>query len=253
LCHVPRLYQLVNSLQRDHSLPDQYAGSCLEQLRVAGDLQYSTACFSASTRHASAATIALPALIDVHPSVCLNLILTHHHAACAVVLSSAAVADPEISRVPFMIDSSKFHIVEAGLKCAQGKCIVNSISLKEGEEKFIRDATIVKNHGAAVVVMAFDETGQAAGCDDKVGILHPCLNMLFMLFRMQTALLVDLAAADIGLLHSLFASKLHSVSLIAVRQCLVASSAVMTVSIWECCACRVLVMCTRHNCVMSSP
>ena len=77
-------------------------------------------------------------------------------------------ADPEISRVPLMIDSSKFHIVEAGLKCAQGKCIVNSISLKEGEEKFKEQATIVKNHGAAVVVMAFDETGQAAGFDDKV-------------------------------------------------------------------------------------
>jgi 5-methyltetrahydrofolate--homocysteine methyltransferase len=74
-----------------------------------------------------------------------------------------------------MIDSSKFHIVEAGLKCAQGKCIVNSISLKEGEEKFIRDATIVKNHGAAVVVMAFDETGQAAGCEDKVSTSMPCL------------------------------------------------------------------------------
>lgn len=84
-------------------------------------------------------------------------------------------ADPEISRVPFMIDSSKFHIVEAGLKCSQGKCIVNSISLKEGEEKFIREATIVKNHGAAVVVMAFDETGQAAGFDDKVSTLMSCL------------------------------------------------------------------------------
>jgi cobalamin-dependent methionine synthase I len=77
-------------------------------------------------------------------------------------------ADPEISRVPFMIDSSKFHIVEAGLKCAQGKCIVNSISLKEGEAKFKEQATIVKNHGAAVVVMAFDETGQAATFEDKV-------------------------------------------------------------------------------------
>jgi 5-methyltetrahydrofolate--homocysteine methyltransferase len=81
---------------------------------------------------------------------------------------SLSLADPEISRVPFMIDSSKFHIVEAGLKCAQGKCIVNSISLKEGEAKFKEQATIVKNHGAAVVVMAFDETGQAAGFDDKV-------------------------------------------------------------------------------------
>lgn len=79
-------------------------------------------------------------------------------------------ADPEISRVPFMIDSSKFHIVEAGLKCSQGKCIVNSISLKEGEDKFREQATIVKNHGAAVVVMAFDETGQAAGFEDKVGL-----------------------------------------------------------------------------------
>eukprot|EP00879_Flechtneria_rotunda_P001912 GHRR01002085.1.p1 GENE.GHRR01002085.1~~GHRR01002085.1.p1 ORF type:complete len:831 (+),score=321.20 GHRR01002085.1:401-2893(+) len=67
-----------------------------------------------------------------------------------------------------MIDSSKFHIVEAGLRCAQGKCIVNSISLKEGEDKFREQATIVKNHGAAVVVMAFDETGQAAGFEDKV-------------------------------------------------------------------------------------
>ena len=59
-----------------------------------------------------------------------------------------------------MIDSSKFHIVEAGLKCAQGKCIVNSISLKEGEAAFRRHAKVVKDHGAAVVVMAFDETGK---------------------------------------------------------------------------------------------
>ncbi len=78
------------------------------------------------------------------------------------------VADPETSRVPFMIDSSKFHIVEAGLKCCQGKCIVNSISLKEGEEAFKRHARVVKRHGAACVVMAFDEQGQAATCEDKV-------------------------------------------------------------------------------------
>ncbi|PNH00078.1 Methionine synthase, partial [Tetrabaena socialis] len=80
------------------------------------------------------------------------------------------VSDPEISRVPFMIDSSKFSIVEAGLKCSQGKCIVNSISLKEGEDAFRRHAEIVKRHGAAVVVMAFDEQGQAATCEDKVRI-----------------------------------------------------------------------------------
>eukprot|EP00883_Tetradesmus_obliquus_P004913 jgi/Sobl393_1/1530/SZX69669.1 len=88
------------------------------------------------------------------------------------------IADPEISRVPFMIDSSKFHIVEAGLKCAQGKCIVNSISMKEGEAKFREHATIVKNHGAAVVVMAFDETGQAATCEDKVSMCSRAYRIL---------------------------------------------------------------------------
>ena len=70
-------------------------------------------------------------------------------------------AEPDIARVPVMVDSSKFGIIEAGLKCIQGKPIVNSISLKEGEEKFIHDALIVRRYGAAVVVMAFDEDGQA--------------------------------------------------------------------------------------------
>jgi 5-methyltetrahydrofolate--homocysteine methyltransferase len=70
-------------------------------------------------------------------------------------------AEPDIARVPVMIDSSKFSVIEAGLKCVQGKPIVNSISLKEGEEKFIAQAKLVRRYGAAVVVMAFDETGQA--------------------------------------------------------------------------------------------
>eukprot|EP00456_Euglypha_rotunda_P071157 TRINITY_DN6341_c0_g1_i4.p1 TRINITY_DN6341_c0_g1~~TRINITY_DN6341_c0_g1_i4.p1 ORF type:complete len:531 (+),score=71.00 TRINITY_DN6341_c0_g1_i4:149-1741(+) len=72
------------------------------------------------------------------------------------------VAEPSISKVPIMIDSSKFFIVEAGLQCVQGKCIVNSISLKGGEEEFIHNAKLIKRYGAAVVVMAFDEEGQAA-------------------------------------------------------------------------------------------
>jgi len=70
-------------------------------------------------------------------------------------------SEPDIARIPIMIDSSKFEIIEAGLKCVQGKCIVNSISLKEGEEKFIRQAEICNMFGASVVVMAFDENGQA--------------------------------------------------------------------------------------------
>ena len=70
-------------------------------------------------------------------------------------------SEPDISRVPIMIDSSKWSVIEAGLRCVQGKCVVNSISLKEGEEKFIEHAKLVRRYGAAVVVMAFDEAGQA--------------------------------------------------------------------------------------------
>ena len=80
------------------------------------------------------------------------------------------VSEPDVAKVPFMIDSSKFHVVEAGLKCSQGKCIMNSISLKGGEEEFLNQAKIVKRHGAAVVVMAFDEEGQAATEAEKVRI-----------------------------------------------------------------------------------
>src|SRR5262249_22295728 len=74
------------------------------------------------------------------------------------------------ARVPIMIDSSKWNIIEAGLKCIQGKPIVNSISLKEGEEKFLEQARLVHRHGAAGVVMAFDEEGQAVTAERKVAI-----------------------------------------------------------------------------------
>ncbi len=79
-------------------------------------------------------------------------------------------AEPDIARVPVMVDSSKFNVIEAGLKCIQGKAVVNSISLKEGEEKFIHEARIVRLYGAAVVVMAFDEQGQADTLARKVDI-----------------------------------------------------------------------------------
>src|SRR4051794_32860216 len=79
-------------------------------------------------------------------------------------------AEPDIARVPVMVDSSKFHVIEAGLKCVQGKSIVNSISMKEGEEKFIAEARICRAYGAAVVVMAFDEDGQADSFERKVAI-----------------------------------------------------------------------------------
>merc|ERR1719440_971495 len=89
------------------------------------------------------------------------------------------IPEPDISKLPIMVDSSKFHIVEAGLKCVQGKCIVNSISLKEGEEEFVRKAKIVKRFGAAVVVMAFDEKGQAAGYQDKIDMCKRAYDIIF--------------------------------------------------------------------------
>jgi len=79
-----------------------------------------------------------------------------------------AVTEPEISKVPFMLDASKFDIVMAGQKWCQGKCIVNSISLKEGKETFVENATLLRKHGAAAVVMAFDKICQAATEEDKV-------------------------------------------------------------------------------------
>ncbi|KAK1881794.1 Methionine synthase, partial [Dissostichus eleginoides] len=87
-------------------------------------------------------------------------------------------SEPDISRVPLCIDSSNFSVIEAGLKCCQGKCIVNSISLKEGEEEFLHRAATVKRYGAAVVVMAFDEEGQATDAERKVEICTRAYNLL---------------------------------------------------------------------------
>ena len=87
-------------------------------------------------------------------------------------------SEPEVAKVPFMVDSSKWEVIEAGLKCLQGKGIVNSISLKEGEAKFRENAAKVLKYGAAVVVMAFDENGQAATYDEKIRICERAYRML---------------------------------------------------------------------------
>ena len=87
-------------------------------------------------------------------------------------------SDPDISRVPVMVDSSKWEIIEEGLKCVQGKGIVNSISLKEGEEEFVKQAKLILRYGAAVVVMAFDEEGQAVNYEDKIRICERAYNIL---------------------------------------------------------------------------
>ncbi len=87
-------------------------------------------------------------------------------------------SEPDIAKIPIMIDSSKFEIIEAGLKCVQGKCIVNSISMKEGEPKFIEQAIICQSYGASVIVMAFDEKGQADTKERKVEICHRAYKIL---------------------------------------------------------------------------
>jgi 5-methyltetrahydrofolate--homocysteine methyltransferase len=87
-------------------------------------------------------------------------------------------SEPEVAKVPFMVDSSKWEVIEAGLKCLQGKGIVNSISMKEGEAKFRHNAATVLKYGAAVVVMAFDEQGQAATYEDKIRVCERAYNIL---------------------------------------------------------------------------
>ncbi|MEM8584348.1 MAG: methionine synthase [Bacteroidota bacterium] len=88
------------------------------------------------------------------------------------------MAEPDIAKLPIMIDSSKWEVIEAGLQCVQGKCIVNSISLKEGEKEFIRQAKLVRQYGAATVVMAFDEEGQADTAERKIEICQRAYRLL---------------------------------------------------------------------------
>ena len=98
--------------------------------------------------------------------------------ATMVKFLNLIAAEPDISRVPVMLDSSKWSVLEAGLKCIQGKGIVNSISLKDGEAEFLRRAKLVMRYGAAAVVMAFDEQGQAATRDEKVRICTRAYRLL---------------------------------------------------------------------------
>ena len=98
--------------------------------------------------------------------------------AAMVRFLNLIASEPDIARVPVMIDSSKWTVIEAGLKCVQGKGIVNSISMKEGEDEFLRQATLVRRYGAAAIVMAFDEKGQADTLERKIGICQRAYDLL---------------------------------------------------------------------------
>jgi len=101
--------------------------------------------------------------------ICMDDAIIDGERAMVTFLNYLA-SEPDICKVPFMIDSSRFSTIEAGLKCVQGKCIVNSLSLKEGEEKFVEQAKIIKSYGAAMVVMLFDENGQADHTERRIEI-----------------------------------------------------------------------------------
>ena len=98
--------------------------------------------------------------------------------AAMVTFLNLMAAEPDISRVPVMIDSSRWSVIEQGLKCVQGKAVVNSISLKEGESPFLEQARALRRFGAAVVVMAFDEQGQAETAEHKFAIAERCYRLL---------------------------------------------------------------------------
>ena len=97
---------------------------------------------------------------------------------CMRKFCNLIATEPEIAKIPVVCDSSKFDVCIAGLQCLQGKCLFNSISLKVGEDEFIRQAKLVKRYGAACIVMAFDEDGQAATCQDKVRICKRAFDMM---------------------------------------------------------------------------
>jgi len=104
--------------------------------------------------------------------------------------------EPDISRVPVMIDSSKWEVLEAGLKCVQGKAVVNSISMKEGQEEFLAHARIVRDLGAAAVIMAFDEEGQAETADHKFEICERAYNLLLKSIMITPCISSKLAAVS---------------------------------------------------------
>ncbi len=105
--------------------------------------------------------------------------------AAMVKFLNLIAAEPDIAKLPIMVDSSKWSVIEAGLKCIQGKAIVNSISLKEGEEKFMEYAGKIKSYGAAVVVMAFDEEGQADTCERKIEICKRSYDILTQIVKFK--------------------------------------------------------------------
>ncbi|MGH2541952.1 MAG: homocysteine S-methyltransferase family protein, partial [Ardenticatenaceae bacterium] len=166
---VPRRYTLLSGLEALEIRPDSNFINVGERTNVTGSARFRRLVREA--RYEEALAVAAQQVEDGAQIIDVNTDegLLDSEAAMARFLKLVA-SEPDIARVPIMIDSSKFSVIEEGLKVAQGKCVVNSISLKEGEEAFRRQAKLVRRYGAAVVVMAFDEQGQADTIERKVRI-----------------------------------------------------------------------------------
>ncbi|HEU4691133.1 MAG TPA: methionine synthase, partial [Vicinamibacterales bacterium] len=148
-----------------------------ERTNVAGSKRFAT--MIANGQYLDAAAIALEQVRGGANILDINMDegMLDSETAMTTFLNVVA-AEPEIARLPFMIDSSKWTVIEAGLQCVQGKAIANSISLKEGEEEFLRKAAVVRRYGAALVVMAFDERGQADSAGRKIEICERAYRLL---------------------------------------------------------------------------
>jgi 5-methyltetrahydrofolate--homocysteine methyltransferase len=167
----------LSGLEPDNIGPDSLFVNVGERTNVTGSLRFAK--LIKESDYEKATEVALQQVQNGAQVIDVNMDegLLDSEAAMVKFLNLIA-AEPEISRVPVMIDSSKWSVIEAGLKCVQGKAIVNSISLKEGEDSFIAQARLVCRYGAAVIVMAFDEKGQADTEDRKVEICTRAYNIL---------------------------------------------------------------------------
>jgi len=172
-----RTYTLLSGLEPLEIRPDSNFINIGERTNVAGSAKFRK--LIKEDKYEDALSVARQQVEDGAQVIDVNMDegLLDSEAVMTRFLNYVA-AEPDISRVPVMIDSSKFSVIEAGLKVAQGKCIVNSLSLKEGEDEFLDHARRVRRYGAAVVVMAFDEEGQADTVERKFSILERSVQLL---------------------------------------------------------------------------
>lgn len=173
----PAQNTVLSGLEHLEIRPDSNFINIGERTNVAGSIKFAR--LIANEKYEEALSVALDQVENGAQviDICMDDAMIDAPKAMKAFLNYIA-AEPDISKVPLMIDSSKWEVIETGLKCVQGKSIVNSISLKEGEDEFLRQAKLVRQYGAAVVVMLFDEQGQADTYERKIEIAQRAYDLL---------------------------------------------------------------------------